>query len=42
MNQTKIIIRMDSGNCLEAVCSNFEDAVDELINIQNSIETECA
>lgn len=42
MNQTKIIIRMDSGNCLEAVFPNFEDAVDELKNIQKSIETECA
>lgn len=42
MNQTKIIVRMDSGNCLEAVCSSFEEAVDELKNLQKAIESECA
>ncbi len=37
-----VIIRMDSGNLLNSSWLDFEDAIDDLKNMQSEIERNCA
>lgn len=42
MIKARVIIRMDSGNLLKSSWLDFEDAIDDLNNIQSEIERNCA